>query len=527
MILGLVALPLFVASPAPLALPVGPERDEEEKFTANDAAAFDEFGSSVALSGDTALVGAPLANSPATDGGAVYVLVKSGTTWNQEAKLVASDAAYGSKFGYSVSLEGDLALIGARGHDAGSGDRGAAYVFTRSGTVWTEEARLLASDGANGDFFGAAVSLSGDTALVGAYRNQNVLDRGGSAYVYVRSGTTWSEEAKLYAADSEANDYFGFTVSLSGDRAAIGAHGNDPGGSAYAFLRTGTTWSEEAKLESGDLATADWFGWSVGYDGTRMIVGARFDDDGGNESGSAYVFRRTGTAWNEEAKLTASDGAANDEFGYAVAIDDDVVLVGSEHDDLGSFNFPGSAYLFLREGTNWREHVKLTASDGAGLDRFGSSVAVSGDRTVVGTPGDDDGAASSGSAYVHRIGPLAECTWYCGTGGNLDSYTVVTGYVLGGTFAGSVGFSAPNVGSIIAGYLGRLTFSVWGQEALVDITRPEVMGLPSAFGTSPIPITWSVPDEPSYTGYRVYTQAAGIGGGVITLTCAFDCTLGF
>ena len=266
------------------------------------------------------------------------------------------------------------------------------------------EFKITASDGGAVDQFGFSVSISGDYAIVGAFLDDDNGDDSGSAYVFKRTGSSWAEEAKLLASDGAADDGFGFSVSISGDYAVVGAalddDNGDNSGSAYVFKRTGTIWSQEAKLLASDGAALDRFGFSVSISGDYAAVGAYFDDDNGDDSGSAYVFKRTGTSWAEEAKLLPSDGAADDLFGYSVSISGDYALVGARFDD-DNGDDSGSAYLFKRTGTSWAQEAKLLASDGAAGDVFGHSVSISGNYAVVGAALDDDNGGDSGSAYVY------------------------------------------------------------------------------------------------------------------------------
>ncbi|MBM3949797.1 MAG: hypothetical protein FJ312_11295, partial [SAR202 cluster bacterium] len=228
-------------------------------------------------------------------------------------------------------------------------------------------------------------------------------DNQGSAYVFVRSGATWSQQAKLTASDGGTEDRFGDSVAVSGDTAVVGARGeNSAQGSAYVFVRSGATWSQQAKLTASDGAEDDVFGISVAVSGDTAVVGALFDDVGSNDDqGSAYVFVRSGATWSQQAKLTASDGAARDQFGYSVVVSGDTAVVGAGGDDIGSNGDQGSAYVFVRSGATWSQQAKLTASDGATDDEFGRSVAVSGDTAVVGPWSDNVGSnLDQGSAYV-------------------------------------------------------------------------------------------------------------------------------
>ncbi|MCG6975904.1 MAG: FG-GAP repeat protein, partial [Acidiferrobacterales bacterium] len=193
-----------------------------------------------------------------------------------------------------------------------------------------EAQKLIASDGAAGDQFGRSVSVSGDTAVVGAYAKDSSR---GAAYVFTRTGDTWSYQAKLIAEDGVANDLFGFSVSVSGDTAIISAHSDDDNGnssgSAYVFTRSGSVWSQQAKLIAGDAAANDLFGVSVSVSGDTAVIGASLNDDNGNASGSAYVFTRSGGVWSQQAKLLAADGAANDQFGRSVSVSGDTAVVGA------------------------------------------------------------------------------------------------------------------------------------------------------------------------------------------------------
>jgi len=386
---------------------------EQAKLVSADGGANDRFALSVALSSDTALVGADFDDlGPNINQGSAYVFTRGGTAWTQQAKLDSGDGVANDNLGWSMALSGDTALVGAYRHDVGANsDQGSAYVFTRIGTMWAMQAKLLAADGAVGDNFGWSVALSGDTALVGSYQDDGLLANQGSAYVFTRSGTTWTEQAKLVASDGAGGDNFGFSVALSGDTVLVGAsEGNGSvadQGSAYVFTRTGTTWAQEAKLLAPDGAMFDLFGYSVALYGDTALVGEIFDDVGlNNGQGSAHVFERAGTLWTRQAKLVASDGASGDFFGRSVALFGDTALVGVDLDDQGANADQGSAYVFTRNGVSWIEQAKLMGSDGAANDRFGFSVALSGDAALVGAPLDDIGAnPDQGSAYVFmRIG---------------------------------------------------------------------------------------------------------------------------
>ncbi|MCK4901925.1 MAG: FG-GAP repeat protein, partial [Thermoplasmatales archaeon] len=253
--------------------------------------------------------------------------------WNEQDKLLPSDGAAFDFFGGSVSIDGDYAIIGAYGDADNGQDSGSAYIFTRSGTTWTEQAKLLPSDGTTDDFFGWSVSIDGDYAIIGACFDGDNGYESGSAYVFKRDGTTWTEQAKLLPSDGAAEDWFGFSVSIDGDYAIIGAPADDSNGyfsgSAYVFTRSGTNWNEQDKLLASDGAEGDLFGWSVSISGDYAIIEASSDDNG-FDSGSAYIFKRESTSWTEQAKLLASDGAAGDWFGHSVSIDGDYAIIGAD-----------------------------------------------------------------------------------------------------------------------------------------------------------------------------------------------------
>ena len=377
----------------------------EFKIKADDGATDDLFGHSVSISGDYAVVGGIGDDDKGSRSGSAYVYKRSGTSWVEEAKLLPDDGAADDQFGISVSIDGDYAVAGAFGDDVNGHFSGSAYVFKRSGTTWAQEDKLLPTDGEALDGFGNSVSISGDYAVVGAQNDQDNGFASGSAYIFKRTGTTWVQEDKLLPTDGATLDRFGVSVSISGDYAIVGAiFHNDNGlesGSAYLFKRTGTTWVQEDKLLPTDGAEGDQFGVSVSISGDYAVVGAYLNGDNGLESGSAYIFKRTGTTWVQEDKLLPTDGAEGDQFGRSVSISSNNAVVGALfHDDNGDFS--GSAYLFGRSGTSWSQEAILLASDGTANDEFGGSVSIDGDYAVVGAQNHDDNGTESGSAYVYN-----------------------------------------------------------------------------------------------------------------------------
>jgi FG-GAP repeat len=369
---------------------------ETQKLLASDGERPDNFGWSVSLDDDTVLIGA------ANDGwgkGSVYVFTNDGMNWTQQTKLFPSESGENDSFGDAVSLDGETALIGAPYDDDYGHNSGSVYVFTKNGDTWAQEAKLLPNDLVGGATFGCSVSLCGDTALIGATNEMNNSLIPGAAYVFIRNGTSWSQQAKLSASDGLDSDYFGFSVSLDGNTAIIGAFGNDDyglnSGSAYIFRRINNTWVEEQKLVPQDSGDDDYFGWSVAIENDTALIGARSDQQNGLDSGSAYVFTRTGSTWTQQAKLLASDGNIGDEFSWSVALDKNIALISANHYD----HWSGSVYLFTRSGTTWTQKAKLLASDGAEMDDFGMSISLDGDTAFIGAHGDDD---NLGSVYVFK-----------------------------------------------------------------------------------------------------------------------------
>ena len=393
---------------------------EKQKLLASDGAAVDFFSISISISGDLAIVGAAYDDDKGSDSGSAYIFKRDGTSWSQQQKLTASDGAAADQFGCSVFISGDYAIIGACGDDDKGIDSGSAYIFRWGGTAWVQQQKLTASDGAAVDYFGYSVSISGDYAIVGAVYDNDKGSSSGSAYIFKQDGTSWSQQQKLTASDGAASDLFGYSVSISGDYAIVGVISDDDkgseSGSAYIFKWDGTSWNQQQKLLASDGAAVDYFGISVSISGDYAIVGAIYDDDKGSDSGSAYIFKWNGTSWSQQQKLTASDGAAADQFGRSVSISGDYTIVGAKYDDdKGSAS--GSAYIFKWDSTGWVQQQKLTASDGTAGNNFGYSVSISGDYAIVGAVWDDDKGSGSGSAYIFVPTGTGELTLLTPNGG--------------------------------------------------------------------------------------------------------------
>jgi FG-GAP repeat/Putative Ig domain len=331
-----------------------------------------------------------------------------------QQKLVAADGAAGDYFGNSVALDGDTLVVGASG-GANPSAPGSAYVFTRNGVAsWTLQQKLTASVAYPHNNFGSSVALDGDTLVVGASGDTIGANASqGSAYVFIRDDAVWTEQQKLTASDGTASDRFGQSVALNGDTLVVGAWSDTIGanasqGSAYVFIRDDAVWTEQQKLTASDGAAYDQFGAEVALDTDMLVVGAPWDNIGANiHQGSVYVFTRGGAVWTQQQKLTASDGEPLDGFGRSVALDAETLVVSAPYDNIGANLTQGSAYVFTRSGTVWSQQQKLTASDGGAFEYFGRSVAIDGDHIVVGANFDIIGSnQDQGSAYVFKRGAV-------------------------------------------------------------------------------------------------------------------------
>jgi lysophospholipase L1-like esterase len=372
------------------------------KLTATDGATGDRFGVSVAIDGDTILSGTYWHDANGSDSGAAYVYERQADGSWSTVKLTSADAAVGDNFGRWVAIDGDTAVVSAPMDDhLGDDDSGSAYVFQRQADgSWLEVAKLTASDASRLDEFGYGITIDGDTIAVGAYRSNTNGRNSGSAYIFQRQADgAWAETAKLTPSDGDKRDFFGHSLALDGDVLVVGADEDENGGSAYIFQRQADgSWSEIAKITANDGAVDDHFGHAVAIDGNRIVVGAYLDDGSGSDTGSAYVFEtQADGSWLQTAKLVASDAGPSDRFGRAVAIEGNRILVGSYLDESGT----GSTYLYeLDANGSWVETAKFSSDDGAPSDNFGRTVALNGDTVVVGAYGDD---TETGSAYVYSL----------------------------------------------------------------------------------------------------------------------------
>ncbi len=390
--------------------PVWAKWAQQDNLTAVDTNSGDHFGFAAAVDGNTAVVGARYADPCSDDEGAVYIYDFNGLAWSQQQKLIASDAQANAYLGCSIAIDGNTIVAGAYKDDHSSKtDPGSAYVFTRSGSTWSQQQKLTAPSPENTDYFGYSVAVDGNTIVVGAYKDDHSgISSAGSAYVYTFNGSTWSLQDTLTASDAAASDFLGYSVSIDGNTAVIGAHWADPcgweSGAAYIFTRSGSSWSQQKKLTGSDSSDYDEFGCSVAIDGNTVVIGARVNDHSGKgEPGAAYVFTGSGSQWSEQEKLIdESDPCNDDNFGCSVAIEGDRVIIGAQEDLIDGYQ-KGGAFSFVRDGTDWSQEQWVTASDGADEDRFGCSVSLSGEHLIVGAFRDDNDGTNSGSVYMYLL----------------------------------------------------------------------------------------------------------------------------
>jgi trimeric autotransporter adhesin len=391
---------------------------------ADNAGRYDNLGWSVAIDGDTLAVSAPVEASCATGvhdrgqtntgcggSGAVYVFHRRGSVWELEAYLKPSNTDDFDEFGVSLALDGDTLVVGAFHEDGTLSDSGAAYVFSRIAGIWSEEAYLKPMVPQEAQDFGWSVAVSGDLIVVGARLEDDSgssTTDSGAVYLFRRDQDGWKQEARLAALTPETDEFFGYSVSAADDVVVVGAcgHGCPPfgrtipspqtAGTAYMFRRVATTWQQEADLAalaSPSPGPGDAFGVSVALAGDTVVIGARYDDNSSSDSGAAHVFRNADDTWGHEAYLKATSTDAGDRFGTSVAIAGTLVAVGA----VGEGDGNGAVYLYGRSGTVWRELELIKPSNTSADDQFGHRVALSDDALAVGAPYED----GSGTALVH------------------------------------------------------------------------------------------------------------------------------
>jgi hypothetical protein len=395
-----------------------------QQVTASDGTANDLFGASVAIDGNTAVVGAP----DHGNGGTVYVFTLSGSTWTQQAELTAADAASGDSFGVSVAISGTTIAVGDGNHKVGNNAaQGAVYVFTQNGTTWSQQQELTASDGAANDRFGLSVALDGTTLVVGSDAHQVGSNAAqGAAYVFTSSNSTWTQQQELIASDGAANDEFGSSVAISGTTIVVGAPDHEVGtnatqGAAYVFAQSGTTWTQQQELADSKGVAHDQFGTSVAISGTTVLVGApnhydgleaglSYPGDGLLPQGVVYVFTQSGTTWTLQQELIASDARG---LGGSVAISGNSAVVGESSLGVNNSQTQGAAYVFAYSGTLWSQQQEIVPPLGALSTEeadLGGSVAVSGAFVLAGGEGEAFGGNGQFNSGVAQGGVAFQTT---------------------------------------------------------------------------------------------------------------------
>ncbi len=393
------------------------------KITASDTADGDNFGFAAALDGNYAIVGAPAADGLGTDRGEAYIFLKSqggADAWGEVKTLEAADAGDADYFGIAVDISGDYAVVGAGGENGSGTDQGAAYVFYRNqggADNWGQVMKLTASDRANDDGFGYAVSIDGDTVLVGADGEDGAGTDRGAAYIFLKDEggvDNWGQVIKLAASDATDVSQFGFSVSLKGDLALVGSPRADGAGTdrgaAYLFSRNlggAGAWGEMKRIVPGNPTDNSWFGNALAIEGSLAAIGEAWNDGAGTNRGAAYIFGRDEGGldnWGQIKALTASDLSNDDFFGYSVAVSGSTVVVGAAWAGGGGTE-RGQVYVFSKDeggADNWGEAQRLRASDSANEDLFGFSSAVLGQYVLVGALGEDGGGDRRGAAYLFK-----------------------------------------------------------------------------------------------------------------------------
>ena len=390
----------------------------EQKIQASDKQNSDLFGHSSAISadGDTVIVGTPGEDTGGSSTGAAYIFVWNGSTWVEEAKIQASDAQASDNFGWAtdISSDGNTVIVGAPFKNEGaSSNVGAAYVFTRSGSVWSQQQKLSGTSSAAGNQFGIEVAISdnGENIVIGERYDDTASLNAGATYVFILSGSTWVQQQKITPAGLSANSFFGRAVDISGNgnnsnTLISSTTGSDDGrGSVFIFTRSGSAWTQEAKIQPTGLNPNDFFGRSVSIseDGNTIVVGAYQDDTNGLNSGSVFIFTRSGTVWTQQQKIQSTDAISKSQFGLDVDITNngDTIIVGAYIEDAIALD-SGAAYIFTRASGVWTEQTRILSSDLEAGDELGFAVSLNslGTRAVVGARREDTGGTDTGAVYI-------------------------------------------------------------------------------------------------------------------------------
>ncbi|MGA7306243.1 MAG: FG-GAP-like repeat-containing protein, partial [Rhodothermales bacterium] len=370
---------------------------EFQQIAANGVSQFGQFGATLRMDDNTLIVGSLWDDQRGSNAGAAFVFSRApGELWAQEAKLTAGDASQSANFGSAVDVSGNFAVIGASGVN---GRTGAAYVFERVNGNWVQRSKMLPSGNEARSVFGASVAINGDWAVIGApdhFRNSGP-GRTGAVYVYQRNGSSWGLQAKIYANDGQSVNYFGSSVDILDNRIVVGATGiNSLGGSVYVFRRDGSRWVQEQKITPGDERPGDAFGWAVSLSGIRLAIGSPNDDVASINQGAVRIYRRSGNNWSLEATVTSAGHQTSEHFGFSVHLNDPELLIGAPGDAGGQ----GSAYFFDRDAAGrWRQQVKYVPPISDRRAAFGRAVGLGGQDILIGASSADGGAVRSGTVF--------------------------------------------------------------------------------------------------------------------------------
>ncbi len=373
----------------------------ETELTAATSNVNDEVGRSVAIHQEWAVVGAPFDDDVKLNSGAVYIYQLHAGSWTEIVKLTPANGGRNDNFGASVAIHQDILIVGAPGNSSAAKSAGAVYVYRWDGSSWTHQATLTASDAAANDGMGNSVALYGVNIVAGAPYDDDNGKNSGSAYIFTLSNGSWTQQAKLTPSDGQKDDNFGMAVALNGDTVLIGVPFEDAQGSnagaAYAFTRTGSSWSQQAKLTASDGSAGDRFGSSVALFGNQAAIGAPLEDEQGADAGAIYPFSRSGSSWSQGTKITADAGAAGDQFGAALSLRGDFLLAGAPLSDSNGSD-AGAGYLYRLTSSGWILRVTLEGTTG---DQMATAVSVSGNRLLLGAPLADGSATGDGAAVLY------------------------------------------------------------------------------------------------------------------------------
>ena len=358
------------------------------------------FGSAIAVDGDTLVIGAPGANGNVNRSGAAYVYQNTSGVWTQAARLTASDGAANDLFGRSVAIHNGVIVVGANGSDSAGPNAGAAYVFNRNGSLWTEAQKLLPAQ-AGDAYFGFSIAIHNDTIAVGAPYSNSGFTNSGSVYLFDAGPGGWTQTARFATSTGGAvlSDLFGWDVALNNDLLVVGAYLADK---VHVYSRSGSTWQNTGQIRGNDTQTNDRFGYSVATDGARILVGATHDDDTGNNAGSAYLFALAGGVWQQTSKFVPglSHSPSGSNFGWAVDLAGDRAVIGApNHKGLQDKEESGAAYLYRHNGSNWLMDGLLTANDANQFDHLGTALALSSLHSLAGAPDSIVNPANAGAVY--------------------------------------------------------------------------------------------------------------------------------